>query len=111
MQTQLQVIHSGFCGSSCENAQPQHPENQIRGLRKNHIPFPGANVLFLVKIHNVTVNVKAMGLTVLLAVHYWLHFNNGGLKSVPSTFRKGTHILYLKKKNRHGIAQQNCHYR
>lgn len=98
MQTQLQVIHSGFCGSSGENAQPQHPENQIRGLRKNHIPFPGANVLFLVKIHDVTVNVKAMGLTVLLAVHYWLHFNNGGLKSVPSISEKAHIYCILKKK-------------
>lgn len=50
---------------------------------------------FWLRYTDVTVNVKAMGLTVLLAVHYWLHFSNGGLKSVPSTFRKGTHILYL----------------
>lgn len=69
VQTQLQVIHSGFCGSSGENAQPQRPENQIRGLRKNHIPFPGANVLFWLRYTDVTVNVKAMGLTVLLVVH------------------------------------------
>lgn len=62
MQTQLQVIHSGFCGSSGENAQPQRPENQIRGLRKNHIPFPGANVLFLVKIHGCHCECESNGI-------------------------------------------------
>lgn len=47
-----------------------------------------------------TVNVKAVGLTVL-AVSYWLCYSDVGLKSVPSTFRKGTHTV-SKKKQKHG---------
>lgn len=51
-----------------------------------------------------TVNVKAVGLTVL-AVSYWLCYSDVGLKSVPSTFRKGTHTV-SKKTNKHGNSAE-----
>lgn len=51
MQTQLRSPTLDSVGFLGENVHSQNTENQIRALHKNHTPFSGTNVLFLVKIH------------------------------------------------------------
>lgn len=78
------------------------PENPVRDLHKNHTPVPEPNALLLVTIQEYemvwvrcghTVSVEATRLTLLLCLTS--DVTDVGLKSAPSTFRKGARVLHL----------------